>query len=126
MALAGMLRGRRWCRALGWLLASVAGGCANAPGTVESVTSVATPAQAAKPEQVVHRIEPARAAERDVVPSTGAPGAAALPRRPSPPESPTAAPRVADAAREKRAGSGGAISAKHLEAELNRLEAELK
>jgi hypothetical protein len=86
----------------GLLAASVAisGGCAHSS---DAESRVAAKAEPARPEQVVQRIEPA-------------------------PESTASAAKNAAASSAERpvVVKGGSSSAKHLEAELNRLEAELK
>jgi hypothetical protein len=96
----------RWfsARGLALLVVGLLGGCAN--GSSDPETRVAAQAPPARPEQVVQRIEP------DPEPSA-----------PPVPKSALADQSAAD----KRAPVKGAnISPKHLEAELNRLEAELK
>ncbi|MEO8180254.1 MAG: hypothetical protein ABI895_15570 [Deltaproteobacteria bacterium] len=78
---------------------------------------MAAKTEPAKPEQVVQRIEPTPNSEP---PSVTVLQSAAGRRS-------AAAPRSAAGAPDKRAAiRGGSISSKHLEAELNRLEAELK
>lgn len=101
----GSANGTRWRGALGRVLLVVGllGGCANGSGNPE--TRVAAKAEPAKPEQVVQRIEPG--------------AEPALNSAPQSPAAPTAAGQRAPA-------RGTSISSKHLEAELNRLEAELK
>src|SRR4051812_43880231 len=82
-------------------LLGASGGCANHSSEGES--RVAAKAEPARPEQVVQRIEPA------------------------PEPAATAAKNAAASSAERPVVvKGGSSSAKHLEAELNRLEAELK
>jgi hypothetical protein len=107
--------GTRRLSALGpaLLVVGLLGGCAN--GSSDPETRVAAQAPPAKPEQVVQRIEP-----------DPEPALAPAPR--SAAEVSSAEVSAADkSAADKRAPvKGGSISSKHLEAELNRLEAELE
>ena len=92
---------------LALLVVGLLGGCAN--GSSDAETRVAAQTASAKPEQVVQRIEPdpdpAVAASKSTVTASAADKSAGYKRTPV---------------------KGGSISSKHLEAELNRLEAELK
>jgi hypothetical protein len=95
-----------------------ASGCANS----DAGSRVAAKAAVAGPEQVVQRIEPAPVAAAPVAPASPAPpspaavasGAAAA-ATPEAAKSPSEPPPSAEP-----------ITSKHLEAELNRLEAELR
>jgi hypothetical protein len=112
--------------ALGLLPALVA--CANSSASThstevsneeESGTRVAAQAGPAKPQQVVQRIEPVPAAtpEAELAPTAGEAGQ--LPAAAGGASARSDVPRVEGA---RPAG----ITSKHLEAELNRLEDELK
>jgi hypothetical protein len=93
---------------LALLVVGLLGGCANSSSDPE--TRVAARAAPPRPEQVVQRIEPD-------------PDPAVVPA----PKSAATASAADKSAGDKRAPvKGGSISPKHLEAELNRLEAELK
>jgi hypothetical protein len=103
-----------WC-AVALLGGSFLGGCAN--GSSDPDTRVAAKSEPAKPEQVVQRIEPASEPEPTVLEPTVA--------EPTVPEQ-KGNPATPSAGDKRAAAKAGTISAKHLEAELNRLEAELK
>jgi len=104
---------RAWAWLAGLSLAIVSG-CANS----DAGSRVAAKATVAAPEQVVQRIEPAPVAS---VPS--APAAPASAHAPSGAAAPTS--EAPQASGEPRANAEP-ITSKHLEAELNRLEAELR
>ena len=115
----GVSSGGRWCVA--GLLLAVASGCSNS----DAGSRVAAKVTVSGPEQVVQRIAPA-----PVAPARGVPGSAALPS--TSPTSPGVGPGAAAAPTEAARSAGEPpvnaepITSKHLEAELNRLEAELR
>jgi hypothetical protein len=98
---------RRTVRSFAWVLLGAALGCATSSAeSVEGTAGVVQP-----PQQVVQRVMPAEPA----------PEAAQRSVRAAEPTS------GSDVVRQTRsAPRGGTISSKHLEAELNRLEAELR
>ena len=111
----------RW--SLAGLLLAGASGCSNS----DAGSRVAAKATESGPVQVVQRIEPAPVAPAVVAPASAAPGAPGGSRPPAAVPSGSAA-----ATAEVTRGSGEPpvhaepITSKHLEAELNRLEAELR
>lgn len=117
-------RGRRSFTGLSFagLLLAAASGCSNS----DAGSRVAAKATVSGPEQVVQRIAPTPVAPADVVPAP-----AALPSA-SPTSAGVASGAAAAAPAEASKSSGEPavnvepITSKHLEAELNRLEAELR
>jgi len=96
------------------------GACAHSD---DSAARVAVQTESSRPEQVVQRIEPAPSAVQPASADAARAGnEAATHAEPATNGGPTPAP---SAARDPRA-SGQTVTAKHVEAELNRLEAELK
>jgi hypothetical protein len=118
-----LTRGRRidgLCRAVlfgGMLLGATASlaACANSDDSATRVVQ----AESSRPQQVVQRIEPALG----VAPSAGADAARAEQTHAEP--AAKAASATNGAAPRDARGSAQAVTAKHVEAELNRLEAEL-
>ena len=113
----GVSGGGRRCVAA--LLLAGASGCSNS----DAGSRVAAKATVSGPEQVVQRIEPAPVAS-----ASGVPGSAAVPSTPATSAGVGAAAAPAEAAQSAGEPSANAepITPKHLEAELNRLEAELR
>jgi len=104
------------------LLLAAASGCSNS----DAGSRVAAKAMVSGPQQVVQRIEPGPVAPAEVVPASAAlPGAS-----PASAGVATGAAAAAPAETTKNAGAPAVnvepITSKHLEAELNRLEAELR